>query len=435
VAGLSVLEAAKEVVMDVPLCESCLGRCFARLGKGLNNRERGALLKKLLLMEAERLEAEGHEEGRALFEALARAGVKEAVKRTGINAEPCYVCSGLMDRLGELASIIEESLAHYEYTTFLLGTRVPGELVEREDSLRARHSLSYGESLKTEVNRELRRLLAQSLGRKVDFASPDVVAVIDVATGSVEVKPSPVFIYGRYLKLKAGIPQNKWFCPKCWGKGCEHCGGTGKLYPTSVEELVAYPIKEVFEGSGVKFHGAGREDVDVKVLGRGRPFIVEVKEPRRRKLDLAVVEDEVNRRANGLVEVRGLRYSSREEVRKLKMTTQVREKVYLAKVRVEGGITEEEAKRLEEELNGVLIKQRTPLRVLHRRADKVRVKKVYEFRVYGLNGEMAEFMVRGQGGLYVKELMTGDEGRTTPSVAEILGRKVEVEELTVLDVE
>ena len=88
-AGLSILETDKEVVMDVPLCESCLGRCFARLGKGLNNRERGALLRKLLLMEAERLEAEGYEEGRALLEALARAGVKEAVKKTGVSAEPC----------------------------------------------------------------------------------------------------------------------------------------------------------------------------------------------------------------------------------------------------------------------------------------------------------------------------------------------------------
>jgi hypothetical protein len=31
---------------------------------------------------------------------------------------------------------------------------------------------------------------------------------------------------------------------------------------------------------GVKFHGAGREDVDVRMLGRGRPFILQVLNPR-----------------------------------------------------------------------------------------------------------------------------------------------------------
>lgn len=36
-----------EVLLEKPLCQSCLGRLFARVGQGLTNRERGeqALLK------------------------------------------------------------------------------------------------------------------------------------------------------------------------------------------------------------------------------------------------------------------------------------------------------------------------------------------------------------------------------------------------------
>ncbi|MEM2676710.1 MAG: tRNA pseudouridine(54/55) synthase Pus10, partial [Candidatus Bathyarchaeia archaeon] len=46
----------------------------------------------------------------------------------------------------------------------------------------------------------------------------------------------------------------------------------------------------------------------------------------------------------------------------------------------------------------------------------------------------AEMRVRCQGGLYVKELVSGDEGRTTPSVSEILGQKAKPIKLDVLNV-
>ncbi|PCN49984.1 tRNA pseudouridine(54/55) synthase Pus10 [Candidatus Geothermarchaeota archaeon ex4572_27] len=371
-----------------------------------------------------------------MVRALARSGFKQAMKRLGVERpEPCYVCGGLMDGVQGLAARVAEALKPYEFNTFLVGTRVPGSIVEREDALRARFSLSYGESLKSDLNRELRRALAAKLHKKVDFNSPDVLVVVDLVDDKVEVKPSPVFIYGRYRKLEAGIPQNKWLCSRCWGAGCERCGWTGKMYPTSIEELVAAPMAEMFEGRGAKFHGAGREDVDVKVVGRGRPFVVEVKEPRRRFLDLSMVEAKVNEAAQGKVEVHELRYTNREEVRRLKMMAPLREKVYLARVKVHGGCTDEDLRRVEEALRGATIRQRTPTRVLHRRADKVRHKKVYDVEARRLAGDEVELKIRSQGGLYIKELITGDQGRTTPSVAEVLGREVEVEELTVVDVE
>ena len=45
-----------------------------------------------------------------------------------------------------------------------------------------------------------------------------------------------------------------------------------------------------------------------------------------------------------------------------------------------------------------------------------------------------EMRVHCQGGLYIKELITGDEGRTSPSVAEILDVKAKPLELDVLEV-
>ena len=43
--------------------------------------------------------------------------------------------------------------------------------------------------------------------------------------------------------------------------------------------------------------------------------------------------------------------------------------------------------------------------------------------------------VHCEGGLYVKELVSGDEGRTKPSLSELLGAPALVEELDVINVD
>ena len=47
-----------------------------------------------------------------------------------------------------------------------------------------------------------------------------------------------------------------------------------------MEELIASRIEECFKATSSKFSSSGREDVDVRMLGRGRPFILEVVAPR-----------------------------------------------------------------------------------------------------------------------------------------------------------
>jgi tRNA pseudouridine synthase 10 len=100
----------------------------------------------------------------------------------------------------------------------------------------------------------------------------------------------------------------------------------------------------------------------------------------------------------------------------------------------ENKINIKDLRLLEEKLTTVMIMQKTPLRVLHRRANLTREKYIYEVKVNKLSPKKAEMKVRCQGGLYVKELVTGDEGRTTPSVSEILKNKAKPIKLDVLNV-
>ena len=80
------------------------------------------------------------------------------------------------------------------------------------------------------------------------------------------------------------------------------------------------------------------------------------------------------------------------------------------------------------------IHQQTPLRVLRRRADKVRVKHVKELSYEIIDDTHFSIRIKTEGGLYIKELISGDEGRSQPNISEILGVKAICEQLDVIEV-
>jgi tRNA pseudouridine synthase 10 len=103
-------------------------------------------------------------------------------------------------------------------------------------------------------------------------------------------------------------------------------------------------------------------------------------------------------------------------------------------IEFENKITAKDMHILKKSLTNVMIEQKTPVRVLHRRADLTREKYIYDVGVKKLSPRKAEMRLRCQGGLYVKELVTGDEGRTVPSVSELLRNKAKPMELDVLNI-
>jgi tRNA pseudouridine synthase 10 len=202
------------------------------------------------------------------------------------------------------------------------------------------------------------------------------------------------------------------------------------MYPTSVEEIIASPAMQQSGGTDHSFHGMGREDIDALMLGEGRPFVLEVKNPRRRTLDLVSMARAVA--AGGAVEVSELRPASPEDIRALKEDRC--DKSYRIAAEMSPSIPLGKLKEGVASLEASEILQRTPARVSHRRADRVRARKIREAKVLSYDGSTAEILLRAEAGTYVKELMHGDEGRTKPSLAEILGTGVRVKELDVLRV-
>lgn len=233
-------------------------------------------------------------------------------------------------------------------------------------------------------------------------------------------QPVRVLFEGRYRKLVRDLPQTVFFCPDCKGRGCERCEGHGKLTRDSVQELIARVAMPRFKGRRNKFHGAGREDVDVRMLGEGRPFVFEVLKARRPVVDLQELEQEINRRAEGRVEVHGLRYCGRRRVVEIKEARCPKE--YVARIRFDPPVPAEALQARMEELHGrgrIAIAQNTPQRVAHRRADLERGRWI-ELACFQQEGEDWVVTLRSAHGTYIKEAISGEGGRTRPSLADLL---------------
>jgi tRNA pseudouridine synthase 10 len=248
-----------------------------------------------------------------------------------------------------------------------------------------------------------------------------------------------VFIEGRYKKLCRDLPQTVFFCPECKGhprrrRGCARCEGFGKLTRDSVQELVGWVVGAAFKTRKNKFHGAGREDVDVRMLGQGRPFVMEVVSPKVFEVDLAAIEAEINRRNAGRLEVLGLHWTEKNRVRTIKETPHAKE--YQARVAVEGELAAADLALLVGKRYQVV--QQTPQRVAHRRADKARERWI-EFRAFEpVEPGVWNVTIRTEHGTYVKEAIHGEGGSTKPSLSELVGHPcqcVELDVTAILDVE
>ena len=64
----------------------------------------------------------------------------------------------------------------------------------------------------------------------------------------------------------------------------------------------------------------------------------------------------------------------------------------------------------------------------------VRERYIYKAEPKRLSQHRVEIQITCQGGLYIKELVTGDKGRTTPNVASLLDTQATPLQLDVLDV-
>ena len=399
----------EEIKKYAPFCVSCLGRSVGLVGYGLDNRERGLEMVNLIDI----------------------SNNSDIEKDMICDSEDCTICDGLIGEIDNFIELSCESISDYSLDTFKIGTIVDKERIEIEEKFSSLFGVNIFENIKLQLNREIGIGVFQKLNLSTRLDRPDSTIIIDTRYDTVSLEIKSIFIEGKYNKFDRTIPQTYWPCRKCKGRGCRSCNGSGQLYPDSVQSLIAEPFMKITKSTENLFHGMGREDIDAAMLGFGRPFVLELRMPKSREINLEDVQNKINLDNDGRIQVNDLEFVPRNRVAELKNT--VCDKSYRVDVSIPEDLTIESLKNGAQRLKEQLVKQRTPTRVAHRRADLIRPRFVQSVNILSFNQGMVELEIRAQHGTYIRELVSGDMGRTVPSFSSLVDGACKVEVLDVLN--
>ena len=164
-----MFELAKQILDECggKICRNCLGRKLSRTIEGANNIERA----------------------------------DKVCDALGIDLKDsdCVICDNLFDKLDEdLYRKIDDKIdqLEIEFDTFLVGSKIPKDIQERDDALSEKFELTV-ETLKKEVNRLIGLEIWERYDKEAEFEAQDIVFSIDL-TGEpkVKIQINPLYIEG-----------------------------------------------------------------------------------------------------------------------------------------------------------------------------------------------------------------------------------------------
>lgn len=307
---------------------------------------------------------------------------------------------------------IKPILEEYHISSFNLGCSFP-ENVDKEE-----YKISFQQKLLDRISEDF----------EINKDKPECTVVIDFRKDLINFDIRSVFVYGIYNKFSRDLPQTIHYCYKCYGRGCDFCKNTGRLENTSIQEIISPYLEKEFSAKKSNFIGNGREDINVRMLGNGREFLVELFDPKLRSLTdekYKVLEKNINE--NKDIKVSFLKTATDKDIDSVKNSR--RSKMYRALI-----FSKELLPDLDFLVKDYEIKQQTPKRVSKRRADIVRVRKAKVTSVEKKDDHFFYLEVIADSGLYIKEFISGDEERSKPSISQLLNCFCECKELDVIKI-
>lgn len=219
------------------------------------------------------------------------------LKSLSNNRNECNICSGLMHSRDSIIQRIRETLNDdYQFDTFLIGATLPANLFEKEDQIRARFKIRGRENIKSQLIRDLRKKFSEVTKKRIDILHPDLTINLQFQKNTsleINTKMRPLIMLGRYIKKNRGIPQRS---------GGEHNSGNEvciqskpyhivsqtprqasvirTLEDASIQSIISKEILRITKGEALKFSWIGSEDENSLVLGSGRPFFVQIRNPK-----------------------------------------------------------------------------------------------------------------------------------------------------------
>ena len=173
------------------------------------------------------------------------------------------------------------------------------------------------------------------------------------------------------------------------------------------------------------------------MLGRGRPAYLELTNCRRFLVDdlpasLTAKAHHASRQLGAPLEVVDARLADKPAADAVNASAETKTKVYACVVWCDRDLTPNDVAACDR--TDLAVFQKTPVRVMHSRSLATREKKVHRLSLRPLNKRFAVLTIVTSAGMYIKEFVHGDLGRTSPSLSSLLQANTDILQLDVLDV-
>ena len=149
-----------------------------------------------------------------------------------------------------------------------------------------------------------------------------------------------------------------------------------------------------------------------------------------------LIQESINRSTSD-VAVRDVQVVSKDDTGILKQGEEDKQKSYVAVCWSRDDITDGQIAELVA-MKDPTLRQKTPIRVLHRRPLATRERTIYNMSMRLINADDRHhflLFLKTQAGTYIKEFVHGDFGRTVPSLGNLLKTECDILQLDVLAVE
>src|SRR5215207_7635199 len=155
-----------------------------------------------------------------------------------INNINCFICKGIFSKINEMVQKMFEMIhfeENYSYRSFTIGTTLPYYMFDIEDSIRSHYKLKGIEDIKSSFNFKIRKNFKSLSKKKLNIINPDI-------------------------KINLSISDNNDYSIKV--------------------------VSDCIRSDKMVFSWYGSEDDNSQVLGKGRLFLVQLINPRKRTIKM-----------------------------------------------------------------------------------------------------------------------------------------------------
>ena len=373
----TVLSTSNKIIKKYNLCDYCLGRLFTKQLRLSSNKLLGKKLKN------------GRESNHS-----------------------CYICKNLFDNLDHFLKLMLDSSFDYKFRTFSIGTIIKPSIVDRDDALKSEFKLRGIDGIKSDITKELVKLFSKKTKKITNYIDPEIIFTVNLKEPSCNLYSKPIVISGRYTKSKRGYSQKQKSCDNCSGKGCRTCNFHGISEFNSVEGVISKLIFKKFGGTTTKFTWIGGEDKSSLVLGSGRPFIVKLQNPLKRKIKLSDY-------ASDFISIFNLKIIDDSPKTPLKFSS-----LATIKISTDSKFDAENLKKLKNLKNSPII--------VSEKSGKSYEKKIFDINYKKTSDQIILVKIRVEGGLPIKRFVIGND--VTPNISETIGTHCIPEEFDFLEI-